>query len=471
MDDTVSESRLSLADGLEIAIELRLAEGVQRSRGKCVGCRCIERVPGADKAPTKAGPTQEPVKLTGTLTRGEGTPADLPGAWPRFRGARLDNICQDDTPLARAWPEAGPPKLWQLTLAEGYAAAAVLKGRVYIHDYDREHGQDAIRCLSLADAKEIWRFAYPVKVKMNHGLSRTVPAVIDTHLVALGPKCHVTCLDSMSGEMQWMIDLVREYGSKVPPWYAGQCPLIDGDRAILAPGGPDALLMAVECATGKVVWKTPNPDGWKMTHSSVMPVELAGKRMYVYCAHRGVVGVAADDGRLLWKTPEWRISIANVPTPVPLPGDRLFLTGGYNAGSMILQLKAEGDGLVAEVAARLEPKVFDSPQHTPILYKGHLYAVRSDERLACADLDGTPLWDSGADKFGLGPYLIANGLIFVMDDDARLVLAEAVPDGYRKLADAQILDGHDAWGPMTLVGGRLILRDMTRMVCLDVRAK
>ena len=115
--------------------------------------------------------------------------------------------------------------------------------------------------------------------------------------------------------------------------------------------------------------------------------------------------------------------------------------------------------------------MFDSPQHTPILYKGHLYAVRSDGRLACADLDGKPLWDSGPDKFGHGPYLIANGLIFVMDDDARMVLAEATPDGYRKLADAKILDGHDAWGPMALVGGRLIIRDMTRMVCLDVRAK
>ncbi|MFW6164133.1 MAG: polyvinylalcohol dehydrogenase, partial [Planctomycetota bacterium] len=100
-----------------------------------------------------------------------------------------------------------------------------------------------------------------------------------------------------------------------------------------------------------------------------------------------------------------------------------------------------------------------------------LYAVRSDGRLACADLEGKPLWDSGPDRFGLGPYLIANGLIFAMDDDAHMTLAEATPEGYRKLADATILDGHDAWGPMALVAGRLIVRDMTRMVCLDVREK
>jgi outer membrane protein assembly factor BamB len=39
---------------------------------------------------------------------------------------------------------------------------------------------------------------------------------------------------------------------------------------------------------------------------------------------------------------------------------------------------------------------------------------------------------------------------------------------YEELGRAQILDGRDAWGPMALVGHRLILRDSTRMVCLDV---
>ena len=42
-------------------------------------------------------------------------------------------------------------------------------------------------------------------------------------------------------------------------WYAGQCPLIDGDRVILAPAGK-ALLIAVQLATGKVIWQS---DTWK----------------------------------------------------------------------------------------------------------------------------------------------------------------------------------------------------------------
>ena len=96
--------------------------------------------------------------------------------------------------------------------------------------------QDAIRCLSLDDGREIWRYNYPVEIKRNHGMSRTVPAVSGGYVVTLGPKCQVYCLNAATGALAWKKDLVRECGTTVPPWYAGQCPLIDGDRVILAPG-------------------------------------------------------------------------------------------------------------------------------------------------------------------------------------------------------------------------------------------
>jgi hypothetical protein len=36
------------------------------------------------------------------------------------------------------------------------------------------------------------------------------------------------------------------------------------------------------------------------------------------------------------------------------------------------------------------------------------------------------------------------------------------------LAKAKVLDGIESWGPMAIASGRLIARDLTRMVCLDV---
>jgi outer membrane protein assembly factor BamB len=403
------------------------------------------------------------------LIAGPGVAADLPGSWPGFRGARRDGISDETTPLRETWPEDGPAQLWTVDLGEGYAGAAVHEGRVYVMDYDREAQADALRCLSLADGKELWRFTYPVAIKRNHGMSRTVPAVAGGAVVALGPKCHVSCLDALTGEFRWGIDLVQDYGTEVPPWYAGQCPLVEDGRVILAPAGKEVLLMAVDLSSGEVVWKTPNPRGWRMTHVSVTTVHAGGRKMYVYCGHRGVAGVAAEDGSLLWDTEEWKISIATVASPVPVPGDRIFLSGGYEAGSLMLQLAEAGGIWSATTQFRLPPGIFGATQQTPVFFEGHLYGVRPNGELVCLDLDGKEVWASGmSHRYGLGPYLIADGKILVMDDRGKLTMAKAAPDGFALLAEAQVLDGHDSWGPFALAGGRLLARDLTRMVCLEL---
>lgn len=405
----------------------------------------------------------------GTLTTSSGTAAEMPGAWPGFRGANRDAISHENTPLVDSLGAGGPPQLWSVEVGEGYAGAAVMGGRIYLTDYDQQKKADALRCLSLADGTELWRFSYPLAVKRNHGMSRTVPAVTGQFVVSLGPKCHVVCLDAATGEFRWGIDLVREYGSTVPAWYAGQCPLIDGDRVILAPSG-SSLMIAVELATGKVIWKTPNPRDWKMTHVSIAPMEIAGRKTYVYCGHRGVAGIAADDGSLLWENMDWKISIATVCTPVAVAGDRIFLSGGYNAGSMMLGISQQGGTFTATPGFRLDAEVFGATQQTPIVHDGHVYGVRPNGELVCLSLDGKIMWASGMDhRFGLGPFLIADGKILVMDDSGNLTMAKASPDGFTALGTTKVLDGHDSWGPMAIAGGRLIVRDLTRMACLDLR--
>ncbi len=431
-----------------------------------------ERLPGADQTPGADGAAAVNPVLAGQLIRGHAQPANLPGFWPQFRGPNRDGISPETTPLARSWDAAGPRQLWAVDCGEGYAGAVVDGGRVYIMDYDYDKRQNALRCLSLADGGEIWRFAYTLPIKRNHGMTRTVPAVSGKWVVAMDPKCHVFCLDAATGELRWSLNLVREFGSTVPPWYAGQCPLIDGQAVILAPGGRDALLAAVELETGKTLWRAPNPRGWKMTHSSVMPMEFAGRRFYVYCGSGGVAGVSAQDGALLWETAAWKISIATVPSPLVLDGGKIFLSGGYNAGSLLLQLREKDGRLTPETVWKLAPEVFGSAQHTSIFHDGRLFGTRANGPFVCLGLDGKVLWASPAgEDFGLGPFLLADGLFFVMNDSGKLSLVEETPARFHLLAQAQVLQGRESWGPMALAGGRLLVRDFTRLVCLDVSGK
>jgi outer membrane protein assembly factor BamB len=58
-----------------------------------------------------------------------------------------------------------------------------------------------------------------------------------------------------------------------------------------------------------------------------------------------------------------------------------------------------------------------------------------------------------------------------MNDAGRLSLFEASTARFNQLAEAQVLKGRESWAPMALAGGRLLTRDLTRLVCLDVAAK
>jgi outer membrane protein assembly factor BamB len=435
--------------------------------------RVSERVPepprpdGQDSTGFGANAAANP----GTLLKGTGAPGKPRGDWPQFRGPARTNLAASASGLSRAWPEGGPRKVWEIRVGEGHAGPAVWQGRVYLMDYDRERQEDAIRCLSLDDGREIWRYTYSVVVKRNHGMSRTVPAVADGYVVTLGPKCHVCCLRAESGELVWRKDLAREYGATVPPWYAGQCPLLDAGAAVLAPGG-NPLLLAVDLASGETRWQTPNPEAWAMTHSSVAVLEHAAGRQYLYCSTRGVLGVSAADGRILWQKPDWRISIANIPTPVPVGREQVLLSGGYNAGAALVEVVAsEGSGFGVKERLRTPATVFGSDQQTPIVRDGLAYGVIPSGELVCLDLaTGTQKWGAGRERrFGLGPYLMAEDLVYALGDQrGELTLFAVGPDGCQVLATAKVLNGHDAWAPMALVGGRLLVRDLETLVCLEV---
>lgn len=88
------------------------------------------------------------------------------------------------------------------------------------------------------------------------------------------------------------------------------------------------------------------------------------------------------------------------------------------------------------------------------------------------DPAGRIMWNSGSgERFGLGPFMIADGKMLILDDNGLLTMIRATESGYVKIARAKVLEGNEAWAPMALVNGLLLVRDYGEMRCLDLRAK
>lgn len=439
-------------------------------------------VPGMDNRPENISGIREKVKIGETFLKFGEFDTKLHGKWPRFRGAEFDNISKDGIQLIDKFPASGPEILWQVELGEGHAAPAIFNGRVYLLDYLEAEKADALRCFSLIDGEELWQRKYDVHVKRNHGMSRTIPAVTKDYVVTIGPKGHVMCVHPENGEFLWGIDLVKNYQTEIPFWYTGQCPLIDDDIAILAPGG-NSLIIAVNCATGEIVWETPNPGGWKMSHSSIMPMNYQGRKMYVYAAVGGICGISAsgeDIGEILWMLTDFAPNVV-APSPLIFDDGKIFLTAGYGAGSILFKLEKSNNEYQVNVLQQFKPKDgIASEQQTPIIYKDHIFTILPKDagadrnQFVCCKPDDCQkiIWTSGkSNRFGLGPYIIADGKFYILKDDGNLTIAKASTSGFTVIDKQKLFEAQDAWGPIAIADGKMLLRDSKLMICLDMEVK
>lgn len=433
-----------------------------------------------DNRPDSISGIREKVKIGQNFELFAEIKSELQGKWTRFRGSDFDNINKENIKLINKFPANGPKILWKVDLGEGHAAPAIYNGKVYILDYLEKEKADALRCFSLISGEELWQRKYFVHVKRNHGMSRTVPAVSEKYVLSMGPKCHVMCSSRANGDFLWGIDLVKDFNTEIPFWYTGQCPLLVNDTAIIAPGGK-SLLIAVDCKTGKIAWQTPNPDNWQMSHSSVMPMTLDGKKMYVYAAIGGICGISAagnDIGKILWKLDDFNPNVV-APSPLIFDDGKIFMTAGYGAGSILFKVEKQNDEYSVNILQQFKPKDgIASEQQTALAYKDHVFIILPKDagslrnQFVCCKPDDCQniLWTSGKlQRFGLGPYIIADGKFFILNDDGTLTIAKASTKEFIPLDQQRILQGHDAWGPIAIADGKLIMRDSKQMVCIDIQ--
>lgn len=439
-------------------------------------------LPGADNRGKGVQVKPEVVKIGDSFALYKTIP-DIPGtSWPRFRGSNLDNISMEKIPLIEKWDAQGPKIVWKISMGEGHAAPAIYNGRVYVLDYDETKKADALRCFSLQTGEELWRRWYHVRLKRNHGLSRTIPTVTEKYVVTIGPKGQVMCVDRISGDFKWGYDINRELDSEIPFWYTGQCPLVENDTAIIATGGK-SLMIGIDCKSGTKVWETPNPKSWKMSHSSILPMTYKGKRMYVYIAVGGICGVSAsgsDKGQILWESTAFSPSVV-APSPVILEDGKIFFSAGYGAGSALVQVKLTNGKFSADVMKMYKPlEGLASEQQTPILLDGYLYGIQPKDAgewrnqfVVCKQNDPTKFVNASGktERYGLGPYAYADGKFFILNDDGELSIVKATPASYQLLDRKRIIEGQDSWGPLAITGGYLLMRDSKTMVCLDIRKR
>jgi outer membrane protein assembly factor BamB len=393
--------------------------------------------------------------------------------WPQWRGPDRDGISKE-TGLLKTWPEGGPKLVWQSKeVGGGYSTPSVVGDRIYLIGDDGE--SESVLALNVRDGKAAW--SVPLgKVGPNTGPqypgSRSTPTVDGSLLYALGSDGDLACLDAKTGKVRWTKSLRDDFAGQPGKWAYAESPLVDGDKLIVTPGGSEATIVALDKTTGEPVWKSSLPALGQAAYASAVAAEIGGKPQYVQFFEKGVAGVDAESGKLLWsydKTAQG--SPANIPTPV-VRDDYVYTATGRAGGGLV---KIETSGGTASAEEVYFAKKLPSAIGGSVVTGGHLYGT-GGEAMLCVDFaTGDVKWEERG--IGAGAVLLAEGRLYVRGENGAVALVEATPEAYRELgrftpAGAEERTGRQkAWAYPVVASGRLYVRDQNSLWSYDVKAK
>jgi outer membrane protein assembly factor BamB len=387
--------------------------------------------------------------------------------WPQYAGPTRNNV-SPETELLKQWPEGGPKVLWSTALGEGFGGAAIAGSEVFVLDRPASgpEGKDSLRCFDLASGKELWSYTYDAPGKTSYNGSRAVPAVTAQHVFSVGPFGHFICLDRKTHQPVWQTQVIAA-GVKLPPWAIAKSPLVYKDSVIVGTVEKNAGITAYEQATGKVLWKSETAH---TAYSSPVLLEVGGQLQLVMTLENAIVGVSPDTGKQLWSFGAWKCNIP-IPHPVSMGGGRLFVSAGYKAGSVMIEVS----GSEVKELWRIAP---GSQVHQPLVAGDAIYfngTTNSTPRegIVCVDIaSGEILWKSGAQPALQHNNLIAAaGVFYLLDASGSLNIVEPSREALKVVASAKLLGGRDIWAPMALSNGKLIIRDQSELKCLDISGR
>lgn len=404
--------------------------------------------------------------------------------WPSWRGPNRDGK-SPETGLIDRWPEDGPPLLYRVEgLGTGYSSVAVVGDRAYTLG-DLEDGQYAI-AVDLDAGEIVWRTRIGPRWEHEYGGPRSTPTVDGDRLYVLGTDGDLAALRREDGKVVWRRNLQREFGGTMmsihgADWRFSESPLVDGDRVLVTPGSREAAIVALAKSDGEVIFRTAIPELGEQGadgagYSSIVVSEGGGVRQYVQLLGRGVIGVDARDGELLWNYNRVANNVANIATPI-VHGDHVFVSTGYDTGSALLRLAAGEDGRVtAEEVYFLEPSTLQNHHGGMILDDGLLYTGTGHNKgfpicveLASGEVVWGPQRTAGRNSAAV---TWADGHLYLRYQDGRMILAEATGEEYREKGTFMIPDVDQfSWSHPVVAHGKLFLREQNRLYAYDLRPR
>ncbi|MCS7026427.1 MAG: PQQ-like beta-propeller repeat protein [Bryobacteraceae bacterium] len=443
-------------------VEQRRAEAVERNRAEqakvgelAAGRLALEQsaAPPGSEVPASAAAKAVPPPPESASTETQ------PAYWTDFRGPRRDGVYPRE--ILTSWPAKGLPLLWKQPIGGGYASFVVGEGRAYTIEQRRD--KEVIAAYDLRTGRELWTHAYEAHFQESLGGNgpRATPTYHEGLVYALGATGEFRVLEARTGALRWKKNILADNGAQNLTWGICGAPLIVDEKVIVQTGGVTGkTLVAYHKITGERIWSSLNDQG---AYASPMLVNLGGRRHIVTMMAKRAVGVAVEDGRLLWDYP-WETQYdVNAAQPLVVGPNRLLISSGYGHGAAVIELSSAGE--VMRATRIWENNRLKNRFNSSVLHEGYVYGL-DENILACVRAsDGQLMWKGG--RYGYGQLLLASGHLVLISEEGDLVLIRATPEKHEELAKFEAIQGK-TWNVPIIENGVLLVRNTSEMAAFRI---
>ena len=390
--------------------------------------------------------------------------------YPQFLGPDRNGIVQG-VKLARDWSERPPQLLWRQPIGAGWSAFAVVGSSAITQEQRGEY--EMVVCYDLHSGREQWSHSDHDRYEATPaGVGpRATPTIVEDRVYTLGATGILNCLDLATGERIWSEDILYDNDAELASWGMSGSPLVLDDLVVVSAGGREGKsLVAYHKDTGEPVWRGgSDPAGY----SSPLITTLAGVPQILIFNYGSVAAHDPSSGKVLWQHP-WSSSYSEcVAQPVPLPGDRVFVSSAYGIGCKLFQIARDADSQLTAALVWETPRL--KAKFTNVIHRdGYIYGL-DDGVLVCLDLaDGQRKWKRG--RYGHGQIILVDGpdgvknqssLLLVSAESGDILLVEVNPNESKELARFPALEDK-TWNNPALAGQYLLVRNDREAACYEL---
>lgn len=378
--------------------------------------------------------------------------------WNQWRGPNRDgSVAAFEAP--KVFP-AELKKVWSVEVGIGYSSPVVSGDRVFM--LTRSGEQEVVGSYELANRKLVWKDSYDVPYNMNpaainHGKGpKSTPIVENGKLYTFGISGVLSCYEAKSGKLLWRNDFKKNFPVTAADFGTAMSPLLVDGALIVHAGGPgNGALLALDATNGQPRWS------WKGDgpgYASPILVNLGGVRQIVTQTEQNIVGVSAAKGELFWKIPFTTEYSQNCVTPVIYKD--LLIFSGINKGAFAVRVKNNQGNWVPETVWKNERA--SSYLSSPILKGDYLYGISHYRKgqFYCIDArTGVEQWKSLGDEGENAAIVLAGALLFFLNNDAELTIANASEKKYEAIKKYDVADS-PTWAHPVLAGQDILIKDL-----------